>query len=146
MSRTRFSPVTEGRYGALRSALDAARLPTDDLTEAGRVFLELSDDAGPIGFIGIEGAGADRLLRSLVVLPGRERKGYGSLLVAHAEAIAKRQGTERLHLLTMSAARFFAARGYRSAGRDDAPECVRATAQFSTLCPGNAHYLVKELV
>ncbi len=145
MSRTVFAPLAAGAHDELRLALAAAQLPTDDLDLPGRAFFELSDDHGPIGFVGIEGAGADRLLRSLVVLQSRKRLGHGGLLVAHAEAHARRDGVNRLHLLTTSVADFFRARGYRPAGRADAPPAIAGTAQFSTLCPSSTTYLVKEI-
>ena len=145
MSRVVFLPVPQGQHFVLRPALDAAQLPTDDLDEPGRTFFELSDDKGPIGFVGLEGDGSDRLLRSLVVLPGRKQQGAGGLLVAHLEAFARRDGVERLHLLTTTVAEFFRARGYRSADRVDAPPAIAGTAQFTSLCPGSAAYLVKEL-
>ena len=109
MNRIVFSPLPHGQYSVLRPALETARLPTDDLEQPGRTFFELSDENGPIGFVGLQGEGADRLLRSLVVLPGRKRRGYGGLLVAHVEAFARRNGVERLHLLTTNAADFFRA-------------------------------------
>lgn len=145
MSRVTFSPLPHGQQDVLRLALDAARLPTDDLDLCGRAFFELSDDQGPIGFVGIEGDGDDRLLRSLVVLPSRKRQGHGGLLVAHAEAHARRDGVKRLHLLTTTVADFFRGRGYHPAERSDAPPAIAGTAQFSSLCPGSAEYLVKEL-
>lgn len=145
MSGITFTALEPGAHDLLRPALAAAGLPVDDLADAGRSFFELSDDEGPIGFVGLEGAGADLLLRSLVVLPGRKRQGHGGLLVAHAEAFARRAGVERLHLLTTSVAAFFRARGYRPAERVDAPASIAATAQFESLCPGSAAYLVKDL-
>ena len=140
-----FSPMADARDDVLRLALDAARLPTDDLNEPGRHFFKLSDADGPIGFIGIEGKGPDRLLRSLVVLPGRKRLGLGGLLVAHAEGVARQNGVERIHLLTTTVADFFRARGYRDADRSVAPDAIQSTAQFSSLCPASATYLVKEI-
>lgn len=79
------------------------------------------------------------------MLPSRKRLGHGGLLVAHAEAAARRHGVKRLHLLTTTVADFFRVRGYRDADRAAAPEPIRSTAQFSTLCPGSAAYLVKEI-
>lgn len=139
-----FSPMPDARDDVLRLALEASGLPTDDLNEPGRRFFKLSDVDGPIGFVGIEGAGPDRLLRSFVALPSRKRLGNGGRLLAHAEAVACRDGVERLHLLT-TVADFFRSRGYCDADRVAAPESIRATAQFSTLCPGSAAYLVKEI-
>ncbi|WVV48906.1 GNAT family N-acetyltransferase [Pseudomonas sp. NA13] len=57
--------------------------------------------------------GADRLLRSLVVLEGQRGKGAGAAVLAAIEAFAKREGVERLHLLTDSAAAFLPARAIR---------------------------------
>ncbi len=145
MSRISFAAVEPGDHDFLRLALDAAQLPTDDIDEQGRAFYQLSDDQGPIGFVGIEGDGSDRLLRSLVVLPSRKRQGHGGLLVAHAEAFARRDGVARLHLLTTTVADFFRARGYRTAARDQAPAAIATTAQFTSLCPGSAAYLVKDM-
>ncbi|WP_363754657.1 GNAT family N-acetyltransferase [Sphingobium sp. LSP13-1-1.1] len=71
---------SEARYAddVLRLALSAAGLPTDDIGGPDQMFFSLSDDVGLIGFIGLEGDGADRLLRSLVVLPTRRGQGYGA--------------------------------------------------------------------
>lgn len=145
MSRATFAALSIGMYDVLRPALTAAGLPADDLLEPGRSFFELSDEDGPIGFVGVEGTGADRLLRSLVVLPGRKRQGNGGLLVAHAETVARGEGVERLHLLTTTVAAFFRARGYQPAERASAPAAIAETAQFSSLCPSSAAYLLKDL-
>jgi amino-acid N-acetyltransferase len=145
MSRVTFSPLPQGQHDVLRPALEAVRLPTDDLDDSGHAFFELSDELGPIGFVGVEGIGTDRLLRSLVVLPSRKRQGHGGLLMAHAEAYARQDGVQRLHLLTTDVADFFRVRGYRPADRADAPAAIVATAQFSSLCPSSATYLIKDL-
>jgi N-acetylglutamate synthase-like GNAT family acetyltransferase len=145
MSRIAFSPVPHGQYGVLRLTLEAAGLPIDDLMEPGRSFFMLSDADGPIGFVGLEGSGPDRLLRSLVVLPSHKRNGHGGLLAAHVEALARQDGVERLHLLTTTAATFFHARGYRSAERATVPATIAGTTQCASHCPASAAYLVKEL-
>lgn len=145
MSRVIFSQLPAGSFDVLRLALDAANLPSDDIIEPGRRFYELADEGGPIGFVGIEGEGANRLLRSVVVLPSRKRKGYGGLLVAHAEAVPRQDGAQRLHLLTRTEAAFFSRRGYHHADRSAAPEPIRSTARFTGLCPASAAYLVKDI-
>ena len=137
---------SEARHAddVLRLALEAAQLPTDDLGGPDQMFFSLSDDDGLIGFIGLEGHGADRLLRSLVVLPTRRGEGYGRMLVERLEQMA--DGTiERLHLLTNGSAEFFRGLGYVDADRDAAPAFIAATAQFTSLCGPRATYLVKDL-
>jgi amino-acid N-acetyltransferase len=146
MSRIAFSPVLHGDFDVLRLALEAAALPAGDIAQPDREFFQLSGDQGPMGFVGLEGSGSDRLLRSLVVLPRYRGKGYGGLLVAHVEAFARQNGAERLHLLTIGAAGFFRARGYRPADRATAPAAISGSAQFVSLCPASAAYLVKEFV
>lgn len=89
MSRLIFSPVPHGRYDVLCLALEEACLPIDDLMKRDRTFFHLADHHGPIGYAGVEGLGPDRLLRSLVVLPSRRRKGHGGLLVTHVEKFAR---------------------------------------------------------
>lgn len=128
----------------LRRALSADGLPTDDLGGPDQMFFSLSDDDGLIGFVGLEGNGADRLLRSLVVLPTRRGQGYGRMLVERLEGVAD-GAVDRLHLLTSGTAEFFRALGYVDADRDQAPAFIVATAQFTSLCGPRAIYLVKDL-
>lgn len=137
---------SEARHAddVLRLALGAAQLPTDDLGGPDQMFFSLSDDEGLIGFIGLEGNGADRLLRSLVVLPTRRGRGYGRMLVERLEG-ATDGAVERLHLLTNGSAEFFRGLGYVDTDRDAAPAFIAATAQFTSLCGPRATYLVKDL-
>lgn len=134
-----------GDLDDLASALAAAKLPTADLGEPGRAFFRFDDDAGLVGFGGIEAEGADRLLRSLVVLADRRGAGIGRAMLALLEGEARRLGAERLHLLTNTAAPFFRANGYAEADRAAAPPAIAASREFAALCPASATYLVKAL-
>lgn len=127
----------------LRLALGAAQLPTDDVGGPDQMFFSLSDDEGLIGFIGLEGNGADRLLRSLVVLPTRRGKGYGRMLVERLEGVV--DDAERLHLLTSGTGEFFRRLGYADADRAAAPAFIAATAQFTSLSGPRPTYLIKDL-
>ena len=144
MTEAVFFEVPRGAYDILRKALEQADLPTVDIEQAGRLFFGLSDKRGLIGYIGLEGDSADRLLRSLVVLPSRRGAGHGATLVGKLEAILPDDVT-RLHLLTGSAAPFFRRLGYADADRIEAPPAIAGTQQFASLCPASASYLVKDL-
>lgn len=50
--------------------LDAASLPSADLANPGRLFFRFEADS-LVGYGGLEGEGADRLLRSIVILADR---------------------------------------------------------------------------
>ncbi|PCG07796.1 hypothetical protein COA17_16605 [Sphingomonas ginsenosidimutans] len=140
---TGFNPAHDDIF---RSRLEMSNLPTADLNGPDRLFFRLSDDNGLIGYIGLEGAGPDRLLRSLVVMGGRRGQGYGRQLVDRLELLARDGGIERLHLLTTTAAPFFHALGYAITDRASAPAPIAASAEFSMLCPANATYMNKGLV
>lgn len=145
MSGTTFVGVEPGHDDVMRLALTVAQLPTDDIDQTGRTFFRMADEAGVIGYVGIEGDGPDRLLRSLVVLASRRGQGHGRGMVARLEELARQDDVERLHLLTTSAAAWFRELGYRDAERSEAPDAVARSAQFASLCPASAIYLVKSL-
>lgn len=137
--------LAPGELNDLAGTLAAAKLPTADLAEPGHTFVRFADDAGLVGFGGIEGDGPDRLLRSLVVAAERRSTGLGLAMLALLEDEARRLGVERLHLLTNTAAPFFRANGYAEADRMAAPPMIAASREFTTLCPASATYFVKAL-
>lgn len=129
---------------ALAAVLAAHDMPISDLEEPGRIFFRFADDV-LAGYGGLEGEGPDRLLRSFVVVPERRGVGLGIAMLAVLEQEAAAFEVERLHLLTTDAAPFFRAHGYVDGLRAEAPPGIAASAQFSSLCPVSAVYLVKSL-
>jgi amino-acid N-acetyltransferase len=126
--------------------LTAARLPTEDLTaeHCGHFFFSGASTA-PEALVGLEIFGEVALLRSLAVAEAQRGSGAGSRLLAHAESHARAQGVRQLFLLTTTAESFFASRGYVRAGRDDAPAAIRATREFSGICPASSAFMTKLL-
>ena len=128
------------------ACLSAAGLPTADLTEAHlEDFLVAQLDELLVGIVGLERFGHAGLLRSLVVEPGARGNGVGRRLVAALEAHALSLGVSELWLLTIDADAYFSALGYKVQERSMAPQCVRQTAEFSRLCPGDAVLMQKRL-
>lgn len=144
MSRPSIVPIHDSELGEMAAALSEAGLLVDDIAEPARAFFRLVD-GGTVGFGGLEVDGPDRLLRSLVILPSARGTGRGRTLLLLLEQAAREAGTHRLHLLTQTAAPFFRAHGYADADRDHAPPAIASTAEFATLCPASAVYLVKDL-
>jgi amino-acid N-acetyltransferase len=107
------------------------------------IFFGIRDDSGLAGIVGVENYGLHGLLRSLAVRENARNCGYGRMLVVHAEACAGRQGIRELYLLTTTAAGYFALLGYREVQRDEAPETIRKSAQFSSLCPSSSSFMKK---
>ena len=126
--------------------LDAANLPTADLTEAHlNYFWALGDQQQPIGIIGVEPFAPYGLLRSLVVSPCRRNQGVGTRLVQHAEIMACRMKIAELYLLTSTAQEFFETLGYHRVKRNSAPEAIRHTREFCSLCPASSLLMRKYL-
>ncbi|MGI9239131.1 MAG: arsenic resistance N-acetyltransferase ArsN2 [Woeseiaceae bacterium] len=127
-----------------RALLKEAALPTEDLSPEHLAFVA-QGVAGMLGVIGVESYGDVALLRSLVVSPAARTRGLGGELVAALELSATNQGTRQLWLLTTDASDYFFRRGFTVRSRDEAPEPIRNSAEFSSLCPGDAVLMSKKL-
>ncbi len=126
--------------------LEEAKLPTADLT-AGHLehFFGCGTQDAPRGVVGLEVHGDDALLRSLAVGLRARGRGCARALVARAERYAREHGVRRIYLLTTTAADFFARLGYKRVEREKAPGSIRATSEFSALCPVSSVLVLKEL-
>ncbi len=126
--------------------LNSCDLPVIDISpEAPPAFLGIHMHGTLIAVAGMESYPPHGLLRSLAVLPKYRRIGYARLLIKHAERLAREQGIEALYLLTGKAEPFFLKRGYVPLARVEAPPAIRATSQFSLLCPSSSPFMWKRL-
>jgi amino-acid N-acetyltransferase len=130
----------------IKRLLADCELPFQDLTPSHLAHFMIARDGDQIvGTVGLELLGRSGLLRSLAVAAPYRRKGIATELTRRAEAYAGSQGVGTLYLLTTTAERFFARRGYRSLARDAVPAAVQATAEFQSLCPDTAVCMSKHL-
>lgn len=139
-------PAGSADLDAAKELLQAAGLPVEDLS-GGHMdqFLVASIGDDIVGVIGLETFAGVGLLRSLVTRAGVRNAGIGRRLVAELEARARGQALQELWLLTIDASHFFDKLGYRVRQRDEAPDAIRRTAEFSTLCPANAVLMSKSI-
>jgi amino-acid N-acetyltransferase len=129
---------------SIRWLLDIELLPSADITEESlEHFLVYRGQLGVAGVVGLERHGDAALLRSLVVASERMGCGIGKRLVIAAEALAAELQVRSIYLLTTTAADFFENRGFRRIGREQAPNEIRSTQEFSSLCPATAVLMVK---
>ena len=120
-------------------------LPAGDVRSKPDCFFVAVQDGERVGVGGIEQYGTAGLLRSVAVEESRRGEGFGTAICDRLEKRARADGTEQLWLLTTTAAEFFDARGYEEAAREEAPEEIRNTTEFSDLCPDSAACLRRTL-
>jgi N-acetylglutamate synthase-like GNAT family acetyltransferase len=135
----------DGHDAALRNALAAEGLPTDDLTDDGRTFFCFLRDADTFGFGGYELLGDNALVRSVVILPKYRSLGLGTRATEVLLEQARRDGARRAFLLTSSSAGFFKGLGFVEIDRSSAPSAILQTRQAACLCPTSATLLVRNL-
>lgn len=129
----------------IRSLLQEAGLPVADLESHGITFLVAEREGQLAGVVGLQPSGSSALLRSLVVAPGLRGTHLGKALLMAAEDLARRLHLTTLILLTTTAARWFEHQGYAPLARAQVPEALRATAEFTHLCPASATCMHKAL-
>jgi amino-acid N-acetyltransferase len=143
--------VTEIRLATAqdRATIDAllisSGLPIADLDVAQPLFVVAHDGPAVLGVAALERFGATALVRSVAVASHARHRGLGHALVKRLEEQACREGLIELVLLTETAKTFFEKEGYSVIDRASAPEPVRTSAEFRTLCPQSATCLSKRL-
>lgn len=128
------------------SLLTECGLPVSDISPASPAqFFGIHQDGTLAAVVGLELYPAAGLLRSLAVKPACRGRGLARDLVAYAESFAASRGVASLFLLTTDKAGFFQKLGYSTAARNAAPPAIRATSQFSGLCPASSAFLSKNI-
>jgi amino-acid N-acetyltransferase len=130
---------------AIRALLERSGLPTSDLESAQPEFAVIRENDRVIAAGALQPFGSSALLRSVVVAPDRRRSGLGQAIVSELERMARAAQISRLVLLTQTATEFFGHRGYRVIDRSTAPEAMRESEEFRSLCPSSATCMVKSL-
>ncbi len=138
------SPRPEERE-AIESLLASNDLPTADLPDDLGWLRCREVDGERVAVGGLEPCGDHALLRSVVVEPTARGEGHGRALCAALLEEAEREGFVGVHLLTTTAAAFFAKLGFEEVPRESAPDAIRKTTEFSDLCPDAATYMRYDL-
>lgn len=140
-----FAPGLAEDVPAVRALLDGCGLPFADVS-ADRQELVVATGAGAlVGCVALERHGAAVLLRSLAVAPGWRGRGVGRALHDRILATAALRGATAAYLLTTTAERFAAARGFERVERSAVPADVAASPQLRGLCPAAAVCMRRDL-
>lgn len=125
--------------------LASACLPVAGVEQAFERFVVAEHGERIIGVAGLEVYGTDGLLRSVAVAEEWRGRGLGGALTGEILARAARDGLAAVYLLTETAEAFFPRYGFRRIGREDASEHVRASPEFTELCPSSSAVMVRRL-
>lgn len=122
----------------IESLLRSEGLPYRDIRDEPSQIRVATHDQRTVGIGGLQPAGSNVLLRSLVVKPVHRGQGYGAAICSRLEETAAANDTEAVYLLTTTAPEFFRRRGYERVERELAPTAIQNTAEFQSLCPRDA--------
>jgi amino-acid N-acetyltransferase len=150
------APTANSRAATIRAAtpadlprverlLEASDLPLAGVRDALGDFVVAEADGELVGVAGLEICCDDALLRSVAVHPDWRSKGVGRALVTRAISDAEARGIQALYLLTTTAERYFPSFGFQKISRDDVPQAVRETDEFTQACPASAAVMSRKL-
>ena len=139
-------PAQPHDLAAVEALLRRADLPPDGLDhQFGHAYAVAEAEGRIVGVAGIEVYGEAGLLRSVAVEPEWRGRGVGEALARERLAWAEARGLEKVYLLTSTAAGYFPRLGFAPVARDEVPEAVRGSLQFSSVCPASAAVMVLRL-
>jgi amino-acid N-acetyltransferase len=135
----------KNKRDAIAAILTAEKLPVADLPDILDNFLVAIDNEQLAGVIGLETHGVYGLLRSLAVLPGYRNMGIAGKLIARLESLAALLGLQEVYLLTETAAEYFAGKNFVIVIREQVPDDIKKSSEFSHMCPVSAIVMKKSI-
>jgi N-acetylglutamate synthase-like GNAT family acetyltransferase len=139
-------PAAPSDWNAIAALLEANKLPLDGARDHLANYLLATHGSEVVGIAGAEVYGDVALLRSVAVAPTAHRQGVGKLLITRLLEEAKRRQIAKVYLLTVTAPEYFAQYGFMRGLRDNAPEALKASAEFQGACPASAAFMSLALI
>jgi amino-acid N-acetyltransferase len=138
--------LSQKDIGALNQLLEIANLPLVESNDSTENFFKAVNESGVImGAIGLEKHGNSALLRSLVVNENYRGQGIAKLLVDQIINLSKNLNLKKLVLLTTTADKYFDKHHFERIQRNDVPEEIKHSREFSSICPVSAIVMQKAL-
>ncbi len=121
----------EKSFEAFRELLRASDLPADDLNFSKDLLVGYFEGDALVGTGGLEVYGSYGLLRSLSVKFGIRGKSVGTNIAEYLIDEAKDKKLKAIYLLTEKASGFFQKRGFVSVNREQVPDELKVSSEFS---------------
>jgi amino-acid N-acetyltransferase len=141
----RIIKATEQSRNEIINLLKSNNLPAGDLPEVLDEFYTALDGQKIVGLIGMERYSHYGLLRSMVVHPDYRNKQIAKKLVQLLEQKAANSEIITMYLLTETAENYFSRNNYQLITREEVPEELLLSSEFSHVCPVSATVMKKEL-
>lgn len=127
---------------SLRDFLRANQLPADDLKRIDSIYVTYYDSNDQmVGSGGLEYYGDKALLRSLAVSQAMRSQSLGKQIVADLVQLVKEKDIKEIYLLTLTAYYFFLKLGFTEINRDEVPQEIKSSTEFSHVCPASARVM-----
>jgi len=123
---------------AIIQLLDECKLPHSDIVPGKQDFVVAEIDRKIIGCAGYEAYTENGLFRSLGVKPLYRNMSIAHTMIDKIYALAQEQGVKEFFLLTTTADKLFGKLGWEIINRNDVPENIGNTSEFSSICPSVA--------
>jgi amino-acid N-acetyltransferase len=133
-----YRTATVEELPAIIQLLDECKLPHSDIVPEKQHFIVAEIDRKIIGCAGYEAYNQNGLFRSLAVKPLYRNMSIAQTMIDYIFALAKEQGIKEFFLLTTTADKFFGKLGWEIINRNDVPENIGSTTEFSSICPSVA--------
>ncbi|NQU85441.1 MAG: GNAT family N-acetyltransferase [Mariniphaga sp.] len=138
-----FRSLLQSEVPTLKQLLKESELPYSDIGNDNISFFALFEKEKIVAIGGIECYEKYALLRSVAVPDNVKGKGHGKRMVQKIESEAIRMGIAELFLLTTTGKEFFEKLDYKVISRNQVPDIIKATSEFTSLCPETAICMLK---
>jgi amino-acid N-acetyltransferase len=142
---TRIERAREHDAAEIFRLLEANHLPLDGLHEHIATMVVARRNERVVGSAALEVYREGALLRSVAVAPDLQRTGLGHLLTDAAIQLACDAGVPAVYLLTTTAEGYFPKFGFERIRRQEVPESVQTSVEFTSACPSSATVMRKLL-
>jgi amino-acid N-acetyltransferase len=133
---------TDKELNSLKNFLQVNQLPADDLQLSNSLLLTYyNSNETLVGSGGLEFYGDMALLRSLAVSPELRGQQLGKQIMHDLLQQARTSNIREIYLLTLTAFYFFQKLGFTEVHRDQVPDEIKASSEFSHVCPSTAHVM-----
>jgi amino-acid N-acetyltransferase len=134
----RFVAATVADVPEIKSLLAENDLPTAGVEEHWTAFVIAREGRALVGCGGAEVYDSAALIRSIAVAAPRRGSGIGDQIVRRLLDNLKKRGVAELYLLTTTAEKYFAKRGFEKVDRGHVPPQLLRSREFQDACPASA--------